>query len=258
MEKPVVQNPNETRHWLHMLGMVYLPIFALMTLVVYFVLRAGTDPIVVPATDTGGAAVPAPIASPVLTNDADTATTTIIVLGDSISAGYGLEYNEAYPVLLESALREAGHRVAVVNAGVSGDTTTGGLARIDFILKQKPSLVIVALGGNDMLRGIDPTVTKQNIDAILARLQAERVAVILAGMRAVGNLGITYQRAFDGIFPELATKYNVPLIPFLLEGIALDPALNQSDGIHPNAKGQQIIAEELMFPVVVRILGTAR
>jgi len=173
----------------------------------------------------------------------------LLVLGDSLTAGYGLAASEAFPVQLEKALQQSGYNVTVVNAGVSGDTSAGGLARLEWALADAPQVVVVELGGNDALRGLPPEVTFDNLDAILERLKAANVRVILAGMKAPRNLGEDYTAAFDQIYPELATKHDVSFYPFFLDGVALDPALNQADGIHPNATGVGVIVERMLTVV---------
>jgi acyl-CoA thioesterase-1 len=177
----------------------------------------------------------------------------IVAFGDSITAGYGLQPEDSLPVKLEAALKAKGYRVAVTNAGVSGDTTAGGLARLDWTLAEKPALVIVALGGNDGLRGLDPNKTRANLDALLAKLKARGVVVVLAGMLAPRNLGPEYAKVFDPIYADLAKKYDATLYPFLLEGVAVERALNQPDGIHPNPKGVAVIVER-MAPVVAKAI----
>jgi acyl-CoA thioesterase-1 len=178
----------------------------------------------------------------------------IVAFGDSITAGYGIDLADAYPSVLEGLLREAGYSVTVVNAGVSGETTAGGLRRVDFVISQKPDIVIVALGGNDVLRGIPPDNTRSNLSEIVEKFQGAGIRVILAGMRAPDNMGKTFQDEFDAMYPALAETYNTAFVPFLLEGVALDGALNQSDGIHPNPKGARIIAEQNIFPVLLPLL----
>lgn len=178
----------------------------------------------------------------------------VMILGDSIGAGYGLAATDALDALLADALAAAGHHVRVINASVSGDTTAGGLARLDWVLADKPDVVIVELGGNDGLRGIDPTVTEANLDAILGRLKRERVKVLLTGMLAPPNMGAEYGRAFNAIYPRLAKKHGVAFFPFILDGVAADPAFNQPDGIHPNAKGARLIAERLV-PYIEKLIG---
>ncbi len=178
----------------------------------------------------------------------------IAVLGDSLTAGYGLRERETFPVKLESALRQLGFRVVVQNAGVSGDTSAGGLARLDWTLADRPQLVIVELGANDALRGLDPAGTRANIDAILTRLKAAGVQPLLAGMRAPRNLGRDYYTKFDQLYPDLAKRQGVPFYPFFLAGVAGRPELNQGDGIHPTAAGVEIIVENIL-PLVEESLN---
>ncbi len=192
-------------------------------------------------------------AQPSLANDTAESAIRLLVLGDSLTAGYGLAEEEAFPVQLEKALQQAGHKVIVINAGVSGDTTAGGLARLEWALADAPQLVVVELGGNDALRGLPPAETFDNLDAILERLSAAGVQIILAGMQAPRNLGEHYTTAFDQIYPRLAKKHNVTFYPFFLDGVAFEPALNQSDGIHPNALGVGIIVDRMM-PVLESVL----
>ncbi len=178
----------------------------------------------------------------------------VTALGDSLTAGYGLPVDETFPVQLEIALRAAGAKVTIANAGVSGDTTAGGLARLDWVMADRPALVIVELGANDGLRGLDPSMTYQNLDRILTRLAAAGARVLLAGMYAPPNLGRDYGEAFDTIYPRLAEKHGVPLYPFFLDGVATDPDLNQHDGIHPNAAGVAAIVERIT-PYVLAVLA---
>ena len=182
----------------------------------------------------------------------------LLVLGDSLTAGYGLEASEAFPVQLEKALQQSGYDVTVVNAGVSGDTSAGGLARLEWALADAPQIVIVELGGNDALRGLPPEVTFGNLDAILERLKVAGIRIILAGMKAPRNLGEDYTTAFDQTYPELASKHNVSFYPFFLDGVALDPVLNQADGIHPNANGVGVIVERILPIVKDAIKGKMR
>jgi acyl-CoA thioesterase-1 len=170
----------------------------------------------------------------------------IAVLGDSLAAGFGVKPAESFPARLEAGLKAQGRNVTVLNHGVSGDTTAGGLDRIDWMLADKPDIVLVELGGNDALRGIDPAVTEKNLAAIVEKLKAAGVAVWLAGMLAPRNLGSDYVTAFDGLYKRIAEKYQVPLYPFVLDGVAQDPAFIQADGIHPNPKGAQVMADRLL------------
>lgn len=169
----------------------------------------------------------------------------IVALGDSITSGLGVAADEAYPALLEVRLRRDGYAYRVVNAGVSGDTTAGGLRRVDWVLRAQPEIVIVALGANDGLRGQPPPTTRANLEAIVMRLQTAGTRVLLAGMRMPPNYGAEFTREFEAVFPAVARRANVALIPFLLDGVAADPTLNQADGLHPNAAGHRLIADRL-------------
>lgn len=180
----------------------------------------------------------------------------LMAFGDSLVAGFGLAASNAFPARLEAALREEGYRVEVINAGVSGDTTAGGAARIDWALGDDPDMVLVELGANDALRGIDPEEARDNLDYILQRLKEERIPTLLAGMYAPANWGADYVEAFNRIYPDLAEEYGIPLYPFFLEGVATDPAMNQGDGIHPNAAGVRVIVENIL-PYVIRVIEQA-
>ena len=169
----------------------------------------------------------------------------IVALGDSLTAGLGVGVDEAYPALLEARLRREGFHYRVVNAGVSGDTSAGGVRRIDWVLRLSPAIVIVALGANDGLRGQPPEALRDNLTRIVERARGGGAQVLLAGMRVPPNYGDQYARAFTAVFPTVAEATGVPLAPFLLEGVAGDARLNQPDGIHPNAEGQRRIADRL-------------
>jgi acyl-CoA thioesterase-1 len=170
-------------------------------------------------------------------------TLRIVAFGDSLSAGFNLPANASFPAQLEAALRAKGRDVAVVNAGVSGDTASDGLARLDWSVPAGADLVIVEFGANDMLRGLDPAITRRVLDQILTKLQARGASVLLAGMRSMTNLGESYRGQFEAIYPELAKAHQVPLYPFFLEGIAEQTAFNLPDGLHPNRNGvAQIVA----------------
>lgn len=180
----------------------------------------------------------------------------LLAFGDSLTHGYGLPAGDSFPEQLEASLKAGGFAVEVINAGNSGDTTAAARARLDWALAEVPDLVLVEFGGNDSLRGIDPRETYRNLDLILTRLTAERLPVLLAGMQAPRNLGPEYVEAFDAVFPRLAEKHGVSLYPFFLEGVALDPALNQQDGIHPNAAGVAVIVERII-PALEPLLKAA-
>ncbi|MBS28844.1 MAG: arylesterase [Alphaproteobacteria bacterium] len=178
----------------------------------------------------------------------------IVAFGDSLTAGFGLEDDDSFPVRLAAALRREGVPATVINSGVSGDTTAGGRARLEWSLPEAVDLVIVELGANDGLRGIDPVNTAANLDWILKRLRARRIPVLLTGMLAPPNLGREYAQAFDPLFARLAARHDVAFYPFFLEGVAAEPALNQSDGLHPNAAGVARIVTRIT-PYVIRALG---
>jgi acyl-CoA thioesterase-1 len=177
----------------------------------------------------------------------------LVFLGDSLAAGLGLKPEQSFPSRLEAALRAQGRNVTVLNQGVSGDTTAGGLDRVDWLLADKPDIVLIELGANDALRGLDPALAERNLSAIIEKLKAAGVTVWLAGMMAPRNFGPEYVAAFDGLYKRLADKYQVPLYPFILDGVAQDPALNQADGMHPNVRGAQVIADRLL-PFALRNL----
>jgi acyl-CoA thioesterase-1 len=192
-------------------------------------------------------------AQPSLANNTAQSEFRLLVLGDSLTAGYGLPAHESFTAQLEKALRQSGYAVKVINAGVSGDTTAGGLARVDWLLSDEPDMVIVELGANDALRGLSTTMTYNNLDAILTKLKQNRMPVLLAGMQAPKNLGDDYVERFNRIFPNLAERHNVALYPFFLEGVALDPSLNQPDGIHPNFAGVKVIVNNIL-PFVLDLI----
>jgi acyl-CoA thioesterase-1 len=181
----------------------------------------------------------------------------IVALGDSLTAGYGLPVEAAFPVRLGKALAAKGNSVDIVNAGVSGDTASGGLSRLDWSIPDGTDAVILELGANDALRGIDPAVTRRALDAILVRLKQRKIAVLLCGMRAPPNMGADYVTAFDGLFPALAADHDALLYPFFLDGVAADAKLNQRDGIHPTAAGVDVIVMRIM-PKIEELIARAR
>jgi acyl-CoA thioesterase-1 len=178
----------------------------------------------------------------------------LVVLGDSLTAGFGVAADEAYPARLQERLRREGYDYRVINAGVSGDTTAGGLRRVDWVLRTKPAIVIVALGANDGLRGQPVAAMRDNLTRIVERLQAAGARVLVAGMRVPPNYGDAYAREFAAVFPAVARRTGVPLAPFLLDGVAAVAALNQADGIHPNAQGHAVMADRL-WPYLLPLLG---
>ena len=181
------------------------------------------------------------------------AAPVITLLGDSITAGYGLPASAALPAQLQAELRRLGSRAVVRGAGVSGDTTAGGLARLDFSVQRDTTLCVVALGGNDLLQGLEPKRAKANLDRIVSRLKSRKIKVVLAGLQPPPVIGRTYAREFAAIFPALAKAQGVALYPDLLAGVAQTPSLNQPDGFHPNAKGVAVIAKGLA-PALIRAL----
>jgi acyl-CoA thioesterase-1 len=187
---------------------------------------------------------------------------TVLALGDSLTAGYGLKQGEGFADQLQTAFRKMGRPVTVINGGVSGDTTAGGLSRIDWALADKPAVVILELGANDMLRGIDPTNTRANLAGIVEKAQASGAKVLLCGMKAQRNLGAEYVQKFDAIYPALAQQYGVALYPFFMDGIVAadgtaDTTLLQGDGMHPTEAGAKLIVDRIM-PVLLKLIdGTS-
>ncbi|MGA0315847.1 MAG: arylesterase [Alphaproteobacteria bacterium] len=181
------------------------------------------------------------------------APTKILVLGDSLTAGYGLAPEEAFPAQLQRKLVRVGRQVQVLNRGVSGDTSAGGRARLNWVLGDKPDAVIIELGANDGLRGLGPNQLRDNLDAIISILKARKIAVLLTGMRAPPNFGAKYSAQFDAVYPSLAKKHSLPLYPFFLEGVVSEPGLNQKDGIHPNSRGVGKIVDQIT-PYVLRLI----
>jgi acyl-CoA thioesterase-1 len=179
----------------------------------------------------------------------------MVVLGDSLSAGLGLQAAAAFPARLQKSLESKGIKVDMTNAGVSGDTASGGRDRLDWSIPDGTDMVIVELGANDALRGTDPAVTRAALSDILTRLKARKIAVLLCGMLAPPNYGKDYADRFNAIYPELAKAFDVPLYPFFLDGVAAEKKLNQADGIHPTAEGVDLIVKNIL-PTVEALLGT--
>jgi acyl-CoA thioesterase-1 len=178
----------------------------------------------------------------------------IVVLGDSLSAGYGLPAAAAFPIRLQKSLKINGIEVDMINAGVSGDTSSGGRDRLDWSVPEGTQAVIVELGANDALRGTDPAITRAALADILTRLKARKIAVLLCGMLAPPNYGTEYSARFNAIYPDLAKSFGVPLYPFFLEGVATQAALNQADGLHPTAEGVDVIVKNIL-PMVAALVG---
>jgi acyl-CoA thioesterase-1 len=183
-------------------------------------------------------------------------TIHVLAFGDSLTAGLGLEPQQAFPARLQAALTARGHDIVIANAGVSGDTSSAGAERLDWSLVPEIDAVIVELGSNDALRGIDPEETEKALDRILSELRQRRLPVLLAGMLAPRNLGADYGKKFDAIFPRLAEKHGVLFYPFFLDGVAAEPALNQPDGLHPNSKGVDMIVSRIL-PITEDLLKQA-
>nr|WP_273510388.1 arylesterase [Phreatobacter oligotrophus] len=182
---------------------------------------------------------------------------TIVALGDSLTAGYQLPPADAFPVKLQAALRAKGIAATVENAGVSGDTSSGGLERLDWAVGDGVDAVILELGANDALRGIDPAITRRNLEAIIAKLKERNIPILLTGMIAPPNMGSTYGAAFNPIFPELAAKHGLIFDPFFLEGVAAERDLNLADGMHPNGRGVDVIVRRIL-PKVEELIAQVR
>ncbi len=189
------------------------------------------------------------------------AAETLVCLGDSLTAGYGVDVDEAWPALLQQGLdAQLPGRWKVVNAGVSGDTTAGGLARVPWLLKSHPDVVLICLGGNDGLRGLDPAASEANLDAMITRFQAAHARVVLAGMQLPTNYGADYRARFAAIYPRLAERHHLALMPFLLVGVGGDAHLNLADGIHPNPQGHRLVAravQDFLVPLLAPATSAA-
>ena len=181
----------------------------------------------------------------------------IVALGDSLTAGLGLNERDAWPAQLERRLRGAGFRWKVINAGISGETSSGARARLAWVLGLKPDIMVLETGANDGLRGIPTQVLQANLDSMLATLGENRVTTVLAGMQMLRNLGPSYTSAFARVYPDLAQKHRAILIPFFLEGVAANPALNQSDGLHPTAEGYRVVTD-LVYPRILDAIARVR
>lgn len=199
----------------------------------------------------------APVTPPAASREKSATVGVIVAVGDSLTAGYGINQADAYPAQLERKLQAAGQPWQVINAGISGETSSGTLSRVAWILKLKPDIVILETGANDGLRGVDPRLTRQNIAEIVRILQQERVTVVLAGMRMVTSMGRDFTDAFAAIYPALAQQYKLLLIPFFLQGVAGDPRLNQDDGIHPTAEGYRIVTDQV-YPYLLQAIAAKR
>ncbi len=199
----------------------------------------------------------APHLAPLMVTAAAAEPIRLVAFGDSLTAGYGLGPKDAFPVKLEAALRARGHDVTVANAGVSGDTVAAGLARVDWTFSEPYDGVIVELGANDALRGLDPARTRADFDRLVGQIAEKDIPILIAGMLAPPNLGEDYGRAFNGIFPDIAAKYDALLYPFFLDGVVADRRLNQPDGIHPTAEGIDIIVARIL-PSVEALLERIR
>ncbi len=181
----------------------------------------------------------------------------IVAFGDSLMAGFQLPASGAFPARLEQALKAKGHAIIIINAGVSGDTSSGGLARIDWSVPADTDAVILELGANDMLRGIDPKITRSSLDTIIRKLKSRGIEVMLAGMRAAPNMGQDYRRTYDTIFPDLASTYGLVFYPFFLDGVATNASFNLRDGVHPNQAGVDVIVSRIL-PKVEELIARAR
>jgi acyl-CoA thioesterase-1 len=241
----------KVKSWLHWgaIGMCLLPLVACGP-------RAAAPSMSSAESQPSQANVPAAAPSATeasATEPIETEPITIVAVGDSLTEGMGVEPEEAYPAQLERKLLDAGYSVTVINAGSSGETSSGLLSRVDWVLRLEPDIVILATGGNDGLRGIEPQVTAENIDALIERFRASGAVVVLAGMEMVQNMGREYTDAFRAIYPAAAEAHDVPFIPFLLEGVAADPSLNQPDFIHPTGQGYAVVAETV-YPYIVQAI----
>jgi acyl-CoA thioesterase-1 len=222
-------------------------LLAALAVLAFFAAGCGrqAEPAPQPEPAVASPAAPAAPAAPEAMEKAD-GVVTVAFLGDSLTAGFGLDPEQAFPHLVQQALVAEGFAVQVVNAGISGDTTAGGLARTDWLLKRKPDVLVIGLGGNDGLRGMPLAGTEKNLRGILAKGRAAGARMLLVGMMIPPNYGPEYTAGFAGIYPKLAEEFGIPLLPFLLEGVAGKRELNQADGIHPTAAGHEILARTVL------------
>lgn len=181
-------------------------------------------------------------------------TFKIVAFGDSLTAGYGVKLDESYPSILEKELKKENSNIEIVNMGVSGETTTGGLDRVNFVISQNPQLVLLGLGANDMLRSSNPDLAKANLEKMILAFKEKNITVVLLGMEAQITSGLAYKKKFDAIYKDLAKKYDLALVPFFLENVVLVKSLNIDDGIHPNKEGYEKIVKENVLPVVSEVL----
>lgn len=196
---------------------------------------------------------PAPPAESIGASSQPPTEGTIVAVGDSLTEGFGLPEGDAYPAVLEARLREAGYNFEVVNAGISAETSSGARSRAEWVLKLEPDIVILGTGANDGLRGVDPAVTRKNIAGTVEIFQNRGVVMVLTGMQMVRNMGEDFTRKFAAVYPDVAREKNVILVPFFLEGVAMEPSLNQDDGIHPNAEGYRRVVD-ILFPYVIQAI----
>lgn len=203
----------------------------------------------------GGEPVAPPPSPPAPAAGADEGV--IVAVGDSLTAGLGVDERDAWPEQLERRLRADGYRWKVLNAGISGETSAGARARIEWVLGLHPDIVVIETGANDGLRGLPPIVLRQNLEAILATLRERNVVTVVAGMRMLRNLGERYTQAFEKVYPDLARSHDAILVPFFLEGVAMNPALNQPDGLHPTPEGYRVVTG-VLYPGVLEAIARAR
>ncbi len=183
---------------------------------------------------------------------------TIVAFGDSLTAGYGVALDESYPSILEKKLREQGFAIQVINMGVSGETSLGALQRLTFVAQQNPEIVLLGIGANDMLRGMPPDDLFRNIEEIVTFFQNKNITVVLLGMKSVSSNGEDYSKKFNAVYVDIAKKYNLSLVPFFLENVALNASLNIPDGIHPNKEGYEKIVKDTILPVLLPVLEGKR